>query len=160
MSTNGGQREESAKPTALTEPTGRRGPEPPARDCGHQQPSTEAATRALHTRQQRASDLADVHALDPPTERVRADRVRERTSDVHAGAPVGQPLPRHVPGDVNVDLSARPCWSHRHHRADSATSRAIIMAVLDGASQRFTRRRIGGAKPPAVRRRRRAEMCD
>jgi pimeloyl-ACP methyl ester carboxylesterase len=33
------------------------------------------------------------------------------------------------------------------------------MAVLDGASQRLTRRRIGGAKPPAVRRGRR-EMCD
>jgi hypothetical protein len=43
----------------------------------------------------------------------------ERTTDVHAGGPVGQPLPRHVPGDMNVDLSARPCWSHRHHRADA-----------------------------------------
>ena len=68
--------------------------------------------------------LADVDALDPPTERVRADRVRERTTDVHAGPPVGQPPPRHVPADVNIDLSARPCWSHRHHRADGATSRA------------------------------------
>ena len=52
--------------------------------------------------------LADVNALDPPTERVRSDRVRERTTDVHTGAPVGQPPPRHVPGDVNVDLSPGP----------------------------------------------------
>jgi hypothetical protein len=102
--------------------------------------------------------LADVNALDPPTERVRADRMGERTTDVHAGAPVGQPLPRHVPGDVNVDLSPGPCWSHRHHRADGATSRAITMAVLDGPSQRFTRRRIGGPKRPTPPNRANADL--
>jgi len=63
------------------------------------------------------------------------DHARERATDVHTGAPGGQPLPRRVPGDVNVDLSAGLGWPHRDHRADGATSRAV--AELDGAGQRF-----------------------